>query len=364
MDIQSLLPLKPKERGGAISSRGLLFQKHWTLSLMLSEFQKGNDFIILFDYLDDVVVLRKKANKETISFYQVKTKETEEWNESKICGKNCIILTNLYANYAPYKTHIEDLKVISNAPFKHNGQNLHVFNFSNLSEKYKNKIIKIFSEKFKESVPEISSFLVIAQFEKTSLSFDDMDTHILGIVDKFIDSLDNCNIKPIPLKNALLSEIERRHSCATKEFKEHDSLCQQKGIDRRFIQEEIIDKLNTIHVQNYLAFVQEQLESAKLNPQQQIESMAGYNKAYKDLRSTNLETIRLFQILSSLFQKELSKSQHSFYSLVQSTVSNFLSSPEHTQAAQQYGEKYLEGIVWNIVLSTSNGEYLHEKTKI
>lgn len=362
MDIQALLPLKPKDRGGAVSSRGLLFQKHWALSLMLSEFQKGNDFIILFDYLDDVVLMRKIGDKETISFYQIKTKETDIWNESKICNGNCKILSNLFANYISYKPYIEDLKVISNAAFQRDGQILNVFNFSDFSNKYKTKIKQSLFEEFQKGETEVSSFLIVGKFEKTSLSFEDMETHTIGIVNKFIENITNCHISAIPLKTVLLSEIERRNSCATKEFPEYNSLCRQKGIDRKFLQQEIIDKLNTSHIQNHLEIVVKEIKDHHdINSQQQIESIRGYNKAYNDLRSTNVETIRLFHKLSSFFNQEYSRAKSSLYEIVQSTVRKFLSLQEYAHLEKQYGLRYLEGIVWNVVVSSEEGGSHYEE---
>lgn len=362
MDIQSLLPLQPKERGGAMSSRGLLFQKHWALSLLLSEFQKGNDFIILFDYLDDVVLLRKIGDKETISFYQIKTKETDIWNESKICKDNCKILSNLFANYISYKAYIEDLKVISNAAFQKDGQILNVVSFSDFSNKYKTKIMQDFFEEFQKRETEVVPFLIVGKFEKTSLSFEDMETHTIGIVNKFIENITNCHINASPLKTVLLSEIERRNSCATKEFPEYNSLYRQKGIDRKFLQQEIIDKLNTSHIHNHLEIVMKEIKDHhNINSQQQIDSIRGYNKAYNDLRYTNVETIRLFHKLSSFFNQECAKNSSSLYEIVQSTVKNFLRSQEYAHLEKQYGLSYLEGIVWNVVVSSEEGGTHYEE---
>lgn len=68
------------EVGGSHNQKGIEFQKHWALMRMFELVEAGNDdFLFLFEAIQDIAVLDSETSPTRISIYQVKKKDRNEW---------------------------------------------------------------------------------------------------------------------------------------------------------------------------------------------------------------------------------------------------------------------------------------------
>jgi len=73
------------ETGGGHGQKGVDFQRAWALSRMFEIEDSGaTDFLFLFEAIQDVAVLDSPTKPTTIQIYQVKKKDRNEWEWSKL----------------------------------------------------------------------------------------------------------------------------------------------------------------------------------------------------------------------------------------------------------------------------------------
>ena len=80
------IEIKPDISGARASNR-FGFQTDWAICELLDKFAAGEDFIFLFDYHEDVVVLTPKDDSTDFlaDFYQVKTADKgRPWSKNNI----------------------------------------------------------------------------------------------------------------------------------------------------------------------------------------------------------------------------------------------------------------------------------------
>lgn len=81
---KQLASLKPRDLSGARASNRLTFQKDWSLVLLMHLHEKGDDYLLLLDYHDDVVVVDSSSNPQTASFFQIKTNKGGNWTLTQL----------------------------------------------------------------------------------------------------------------------------------------------------------------------------------------------------------------------------------------------------------------------------------------
>ena len=78
----------PKENAGAGTSLRFEYQMNWGLNKLLELENSGDDYVIAFDYHDDIIVFDKEIDATTVDFYQIKTKKNGEWGLREIYNPN------------------------------------------------------------------------------------------------------------------------------------------------------------------------------------------------------------------------------------------------------------------------------------
>lgn len=69
-----------RETGGAHNVKGVEYQRHWSLLKMFEMTSEGaDDFLFLFESLQDVAVVDSSTKPTSICVYQVKKKDRKEW---------------------------------------------------------------------------------------------------------------------------------------------------------------------------------------------------------------------------------------------------------------------------------------------
>lgn len=76
------------EIGGEHNNEGVDYARYWAMALLVEmETKKTPDYVLLFEYLQDVAVLDKAATPTTATLYQVKKKIKGNWSKSALTKK-------------------------------------------------------------------------------------------------------------------------------------------------------------------------------------------------------------------------------------------------------------------------------------
>ena len=108
----------PTENCGANTSNAYDFQKDWSIWLLLECHQGLKDYLIIFDYHDDVVVFDSATDAKNAEFYQVKTTSKQHWNFSDVIRKkknSNSIIGKIYNN--KFNCGVKSVNLVSNFPF-------------------------------------------------------------------------------------------------------------------------------------------------------------------------------------------------------------------------------------------------------
>lgn len=114
-----------REKGGSVAANRTDYQQSWAFCLLLKLHEKPNDYAVLLDFHDDVVVLDSTGEPKEMEFYQVKSKETGNWTITQLlkCPKNkddkpgLSICGKMYANKMAFPNVTKSVNFVTNAQF-------------------------------------------------------------------------------------------------------------------------------------------------------------------------------------------------------------------------------------------------------
>lgn len=90
----------PKDLSGSISKNRFRLELLWGIGKIIEVHKENDDYAVIFDFKCDIELHRKNE----MSFYQIKTKKSGNYNEKNLCRKNKneqnSILGKLYALYS------------------------------------------------------------------------------------------------------------------------------------------------------------------------------------------------------------------------------------------------------------------------
>jgi uncharacterized protein YeeX (DUF496 family) len=147
--LESFVSKPVRETAGSRSSNRFDYQKNWSLCELLVLQSNCSDYLMVFEYHDDIVVFDSQDNPSNAIFYQVKSKKSGNWTIGALTkGKDDkpSILKKLYENYQTFPENVKRLVFTSNQPLTANlkngdkAVNLNQVKFLQLSDKDKEKI--------------------------------------------------------------------------------------------------------------------------------------------------------------------------------------------------------------------------------
>lgn len=77
--VEKLANIKPKENAGPRASNRFDYQINWGLQKLLKMEEDNEDYIMILDYHDDIVICNSEKDSDYIDFYQIKTKKAGQW---------------------------------------------------------------------------------------------------------------------------------------------------------------------------------------------------------------------------------------------------------------------------------------------
>jgi hypothetical protein len=121
--LDDLVKKKPRDASGSRSANRFSFQVHWALCELLKLHAGGQDYLLVLDLHEDVMVLNSERTPTRIDFNQIKTDDGDGWTLAALLkrrsgktGKSLSILGKLYANRVTFGGVPGLLAFVSNAP--------------------------------------------------------------------------------------------------------------------------------------------------------------------------------------------------------------------------------------------------------
>ena len=219
--IRQIIELKPDDNSGSTISNRYGYQKNWAMMKMLELERKGRDYMIVFDYHEDIMVIDSLTDGPQIDFFQLKSLRGDYWLMSDLYnakdGEKISILAKLLKHYVDF-TRTRDFYFVTNSFFNNTqytkGKDYVASKlpFSKFHENIRKKTI----EKVQEEIPELKvkegvwEHLYVSQEQ---LSVNDYKSELLQEIQKFIDEkIPLGEIKRETMYDALLGEIEGKQN--------------------------------------------------------------------------------------------------------------------------------------------------------
>lgn len=308
--IESILSSEPREESGSKTSRKYSFQHNLSLYLLLKKHNQANDYVYLFDYHDDLMVLDSSNDPNNIDFYQMKSKDTGTWNIgllTKRDKKSYSILGKLYFNKIKFPLHTKTLNFISNAPFnfkltdgKIDSKTKTTIQASDLNDVNLSACTTAICNEHK--ITTCTDFKDITNFHVTVLSNKDCETHCLGELSNLLHSINpNHNINPKLAYDQVIGEVRRKTNTTVgdRSIENIYDLIELKGITKaKFL--EFLEKAGLYRsVDDDWRAISNMLISNNIGPLE----LKKYHMAYRDVEIKLIQDVN--KIPLQLIQNEI-----------------------------------------------------------
>lgn len=264
--------------------------------------ESDNDYCVLFEVHDDIIVLNCSKSPTEAKFYQIKTKTTTgNWTVTKLIHRKLganrerlsSIIGNLYGQYLRFKYYVQKLVIVSNAHFEIKMNNdsesteVDLIPFTDVDDTEINKISEIL--KAEHNLDSEPNGLNLIHLESTPLSVTDHEAHTEGIVSEFLSQKpEHSSILPRPFHKTVRTVIQRR---SNKEYVavSFDDLMKHKGISRSEFQEMIDSVLSQRKQDDLFNSIRSQLEIENMHLLQRQSLVGSVREVFRErLNPTNL----------------------------------------------------------------------------
>ncbi|QLY81901.1 DUF4297 domain-containing protein [Clostridium intestinale] len=350
---EELISKKPREKDGSRSSGRFDYQKDWALCKLLELHQHNDDYLLAFDFHDDIIVIDSEKNPNLIEFYQIKTKTSGNWTTTSLIQskkskteKTLSIMGKIYDNKISFPKNTKSLNFISNATFsmalnkdEEKSIDKKEICLSDLSQKEIKKIVdKIKSEHTLTEEPDLHN---ITFFKVSDLSLTDHENHTIGKLSKFLENLySDKNFRVGVIYRTLFDEIKRKNNYAF-DIDKYDDLVEHKSIGQNQFTNMLNIILPKINLESTWNNIEQRLNTEKLSIleiKKISRSWLKYQVERMNLGSDTLQNIRIE------ITKIISKSESTTYSkLMQESLDIFYSTYDGDYSL--YDEYYLKAII-------------------
>lgn len=187
----------PRELSGSATAGRYQYQANYGILKLIELLESGNDFRIVFDLFDDVMVLDSATAPARVWFYQVKTKDPGHWTSSDLCklvGAKAprSIVSRMCDHLSRFGAAVAETCMVSNAPYR-----LQLLDESHTSGSHarimgpelNSKEIDKISSAVEEDDPsaDVPAWLPKLAFIRTTLGVHDQDIFVIGRLQKHFD---------------------------------------------------------------------------------------------------------------------------------------------------------------------------------
>lgn len=242
-DLSSLMTkIAPRERSGSQTAARYDFQANFGIMKVVDLREAKQDFRIIFDIFDDIMVLDSAAAPTQARFYQLKSKDPGDWTISDICKKIGAtvprsIISRLYAHVVSFAAAVEETGLVSNAPYRvklldgttssgaHHriaGTELHADETSKLTTAVEDDV----------SPADVPAWLPKLALIRTTLGVHGQDLVVIGRLQQHLEQSEGAGtVKTSALYQTLHASIVQR-TTFSQEGIDHSELLSRKSLTR------------------------------------------------------------------------------------------------------------------------------------
>lgn len=239
--LKSFAEKPPRETSGSRSANRFDYQKNWSLCELLSLHTEKEDYLMVLEHHEDVVVFDAQADPTSAIFYQVKTQQSGNWTigsltKSKDSGSTQSIIGKLYSNYLHFSDNVENLVFTSNQGLSaklsngEKGADCECITFKQLSLRDKEKIQQA-AEGTDQDFCDLFGLSKIT-FLKTDLRIADHTAITKGKLVEFFENRHPDKTVHISLVYKTIFDEIRRKNNYEKTCSDVEELCTRKSIGR------------------------------------------------------------------------------------------------------------------------------------
>jgi len=350
---KSLIDVAQTERGGEIALRGFDFQACWALSHMFEYELLGKEYVFVFEFHDDVLILDSETRPTKATFAQVKTNE-KPWTLSRLITstkkKPISFIGKLFEQSNKFDTSDVELMFVSNAYFSFDPRN-----------KFKaDEMEKVFQDdvrgKISDQISNNDSLeLSKLTFLTTNLSLEDHSSHLKGKICDFFESYfsDDIEVNPASFARTLESACRDRAKVRSSDIRNFDELIRRKGFTSSFVK----DTLNNICATKVL---QPDWENARAifsdihkNTMQLLSLQSTFTRISISVKSSNSVEKLYLEKADLLFNKLSVETSMSNY-MAESIKSLERSIPDYSLALTESKKECI--IVYSVIKNIIGGE--------
>jgi hypothetical protein len=298
-----LLAKPQRETAGSDTSSRFDYQKNWAFCQMLRRHMDGADYLIAFEFHDDVLFLEPKPASGTAEFFQVKTSKSAKPRRladlTSRGGKPNSILGKMFKNFTGiWSSHTVKVVLVSNVAFEFADSDLCA---TDLDPKYRDKIV----EKLKAELPGFLEDQVNnLHFMITGVSIHAMQSILhgeaMGLFKSHFGEEHGRNVHS--WVRLLQSEIARKNNYPSNKIVSVPELISKKCIARSFVEESLSIISARARPVLDMAIVGAELKSAGWSASDLIRLSKRIPDAIADYTDgTNLEAASMVKGLEELF---------------------------------------------------------------
>lgn len=235
---------RPREKSGSTSSSRFDYQKDWSICKLIEYHQTKSDYIIVFDWHEDLIIMDSEFNPQKVSFYQIKGKKSGNWtvgtlikSESDKDGNPLLsIIGKLYDCKIKHEFETTSLNFVSNARYSvkmaDNSSSLAMDEICmvELSTKERTDIAEKIKTELSLTVNPI--YEDITFLKVLDLSLEDSNNHTQGKIATFFDfRYPGKKINTPTIYKMLFDEVKRRANY-NKDIFTYDDLLEYKSIGK------------------------------------------------------------------------------------------------------------------------------------
>jgi hypothetical protein len=237
-----LVQTRPRETGGPRAANRFELQKSWALCRLIELHRSGKDYLIVFDYHDDVLILDSSSDPKTIDFYQIKSRRYGTWTTASLVkqakGQNGELsspLGKLLANKLTFPEHTSSMRFVSNAGFRVSVKGraegiIQDVCLSELTREETKRILKALRSEHKLSTDPLC--IDCMYLANTPLSIDGHDDQAMGVLGRYLEELYPGEKVHLPvIFRALADEIKRKTN-VERPTDSFERLCAERSISK------------------------------------------------------------------------------------------------------------------------------------
>lgn len=277
MDLKARIFLtQPRENDGSRTSNRYDYQKNWAICKLTELHSAGDDFLLSFEFHDDILVFDSSTQPTSIECFQVKSKEKQPWPlRDLFTGKKTknetkpSVLAKMYLHLKAHTTSIIGLTFVTNNYFNSTLEGdiacSEVSSFT-LSQLSKDELKKLSDKMEKElETDDLDSFYKMTNILQHALDINHHSEITQAKLGQFIEKvLPNVRYQIGPLYKTIFDEVKNKSNYESQVLN-FDDLKTLKSISRSDFDSYLSVLKNQDEFKELIQSVENRLNSENVN---------------------------------------------------------------------------------------------------